>query len=32
VGAPPYVSKGFVDGDPLDERREIIKHIDGCIA
>src|SRR5262245_65446965 len=32
VGAPHNVSKGLVDGNPFDERSEIIKHIDGSIA
>src|SRR6516165_3663743 len=32
VGAPRNVSKGLVDGNPLDERSEIIEHIDGGIA
>src|SRR6516162_8870156 len=32
VGAPRNVSKGFVDGDPLDERCEVVEHIDGSIA
>src|SRR5215510_12128499 len=32
VGAPRNVSKSFVDGNPFDERSEIIEHIDGCIA
>ena len=26
------VSKGFIDGNPLDKRGEIIEHIDGSIA
>src|SRR5499425_2313478 len=32
VGAPHNVSKGLVDGNPFDERSEIIEHIDGSIA
>src|SRR6516165_8936030 len=32
VGASRNVSKGLVDGNPFDERSEIIKHIDGSIA
>src|SRR6516165_3815999 len=32
VGAPRNVSKSFVDGNPFDERSEIIEHIDGSIA
>src|SRR5262244_4567544 len=32
VGAPLNVSKGFVDGNPFDERSEIIEHINGSIA
>src|SRR5262245_19106431 len=32
VGAPRNVSKGLVDGNPLDERSKIIEHIDGSIA
>src|SRR6516164_9291310 len=32
VGAPRDVSKGLIDGNPLDERSEIIEHIDGSIA
>src|SRR5215475_6118461 len=32
VGAPRNVSKGLVDGNPFDERSEIIEHIDGSIA
>src|SRR5215831_12081051 len=32
VGAPRNVSKSLVDGDPFDERSEIIEHIDGSIA
>src|SRR5262252_166954 len=32
VGAPRNVSKGLVDGNPFDERGEIIEHIDGSIA
>ena len=26
------IGEGFVDGDSFDERREIMKHVDGCIA
>src|SRR6516162_10029191 len=32
VGASRNVSKGLVDGNPFDERSEIIKHIDGSVA
>jgi len=32
VGAPRDVSKGLIDGNPFDERSEIIEHIDGSIA
>jgi hypothetical protein len=32
VSAPRNVSKGFVDGNPLDERSEIIEHVDGSIT
>jgi hypothetical protein len=32
VGAPRNVSKGLVNGNPFDERSEIIEHIDGGIA
>src|SRR5262250_403779 len=32
VGAPHNVGKGLVDGNPFDERSEIIEHIDGSIA
>src|SRR5215467_3831788 len=32
VGASRNVSNGLVDGNPFDERSEIIKHIDGSIA
>src|SRR5215831_13229442 len=32
VSASRNVSKGLVDGNPFDERSEIIKHIDGSIA
>src|SRR5215813_3935194 len=32
VGASRNVSKSLVDGNPFDERSEIIKHIDGSIA
>jgi hypothetical protein len=32
VGAPRNVSKGLIDGNPFDERGEIIEHIDGGIA
>src|SRR5262245_15824668 len=32
VGAPHNVSKGLVDGNPFDERGEIIEHSDGSIA
>src|SRR5947199_10701616 len=32
AGASRNVSKGLVDGNPFDERSEIIKHIDGSIA
>src|SRR5262245_14630213 len=32
VDAPRNVSKGLVDGNPRDERSEIIEHIDGSIA
>src|SRR5262249_55668326 len=31
-GAPRNVSKGLVDVNPFDERREIIEHIDGRMA
>ena len=32
MGAPRNVGKGLVDGNPLDEWREIIEHLDGGIA
>src|SRR5262249_40151368 len=32
LGAPRNLSKSFVDGNPFDERSEIIEHIDGGIA
>src|SRR5262249_50381288 len=32
VGAPHNVSKGLVDGNPFNERSEIIEHIDGSTA
>ena len=32
MGAARDVGKGLVDGDPLDQRREIIEHVDGSIA
>src|SRR5206468_2319016 len=32
VGAPRNFSKGLVDGNPFDERSEIIEYIDGSIA
>src|SRR5262245_11308893 len=32
VGASGDVSKGLVDGNPLDERCEIVEHIDGSVA
>ena len=32
MGAPRDVGKGLVDGNPLDEGREIIEHLDGGIA
>src|SRR6516162_3124087 len=32
VGAPRNISKGLVDGNPLDERSVIIENIDGSIA
>jgi hypothetical protein len=32
VSAPRNVSKGFVDGNPLDKGSEIIEHIDGSIT
>jgi hypothetical protein len=32
VGATRNVSKGLVNGNPLDERGEIIQHIDRSIA
>src|SRR6202011_5966998 len=32
MGAPSDVGKGLVDGNPLDEGREIVDHLDGGIA
>ena len=32
MGAPHAVGEGFVDGNPLDERGEIIEHVDGSIT
>ena len=32
MGAPCHVGKRLVDGDPLDEGREITQHCDGGIA
>ena len=32
MGAARDVGKGLVDGNPLDERREIVEHVDGRIA
>src|SRR6266851_6778176 len=32
MGAARDVSKGLVDGNPLDERREIADHLDGGIS
>ena len=32
MGAPRDVGKGLVDGNPFDERREIVEHVDGSIA
>src|SRR5262245_14038836 len=32
MGATCNIGEGFVDGDSFDERREIIKHVDGRIA
>jgi hypothetical protein len=32
MGATRDIGEGFVDGDSFDERREIIKHVDGRIA
>src|SRR5882757_10966915 len=32
MGAARYVGKGLIDGDPLDERREITDHLDGGVA
>jgi hypothetical protein len=32
MGATSNVGEGLVDRDPLDERREIVEHLDGCIA
>jgi hypothetical protein len=32
MGATRDVGEGFIDGDSFDERREIIKHVDGRIA
>src|SRR5215831_9675386 len=32
ASAPHNVSKGLVDGNPFDERSEIVEHIDGSIA
>ena len=32
MGAPRDVGKGLVDGNPLDQRREIIEHVDGSIT
>src|SRR4029450_12866780 len=32
MGATRYIGEGFVGGDSFDQRREIIKHVDGGIA
>ena len=32
MGAPRNISKGLVNGNSLDQRGEIIQHIDGSIA
>ena len=32
MGAARDVGKGLVDGDPLDEGREITQHLDGGVA
>lgn len=32
MGAPRDVGKGLVDGNPFDERREIVEHVDRSIA
>ena len=32
MGAACDIGEGFVDGDSFDERREIVKHVDGRIA
>jgi hypothetical protein len=32
MGAARDVGKGLVDGNPLDEGREIVDHLDGGIA
>ncbi len=32
MGATRNVGEGLVDGDSLDERREIVEHLDGGIA
>ncbi len=32
MGAARHVGKGLVDGNPLDEGREIAHHLDGAIA
>ena len=32
MGAARHVGKGLVDGDPLDQRREIAEHLDRGIA
>jgi hypothetical protein len=32
VGAPRNIGKGLVDGNSLNERGEIIQHVDGSIA
>jgi hypothetical protein len=32
MGAGRDVGKGLVDGNPLDEGREIVDHLDGSIA
>ena len=32
VGTPRNVSERLVDGNPLDERGEVVEHVDRCIA